>query len=84
MTQAKAASEQQDNNETEANAPILVDLGKKPKKKVNKLRKGRGPLMDVIDETLAELKSHNKLEDGAQPIVIVVREKKKRSKWMKW
>ena len=40
--------------------------------------------MDVIDETLAELKSHNKLEDGAQPIVIVVREKKKRSKWMKW
>lgn len=84
MTQAKAAAEQQEAGDTEVKTPILVDLGKKPKKKVKKLRKGRGPLMDVIDDTLAELRSHDKLDDGAQPIVIVVREKKKRSKWMKW
>ena len=84
MTQAKAASEQQVNSDTEVKAPILIDVGKKKKKKVKKLRKGGGPLMEVIEDTVAELKSHNKLDDGAQPIVIVVREKKKRAKWMKW
>lgn len=83
-TQATAANEQRDTEDSQENAPILVDLGKKKRKSVKKLRKGRGPLMDVVEETIAELKSHDQIGDNAQPIVIVVREKQKGPKFMRW
>lgn len=83
-TQAKVANEQHDTGDSQVDAPILVDLGKKKRKKVKKMRKGRGPLMGVIEDTVTELRSQNQIDENAKPIVIVVREKKKRQKFMRW
>lgn len=64
--------------EPEADAPILIDLGRKKRKAVKKLRKGRGKLMDDIGEVIAELKSEGAVAEGAQVVVVVVREKRRR------
>lgn len=58
-------------------APILIDLGKKKRKAVKKLRKGRGRLMDDIGEVVAGLKSEGTIADTAQVVVVVVREKRR-------
>jgi hypothetical protein len=59
-------------------APILIDLGRKKRKAVKKLRKGCGRLMDDIGEVVAGLKSEGTITDGAQVVVVVVREKRRR------
>jgi Family of unknown function (DUF6200) len=63
---------------SEANAPILVDLGRKKRKAVKKLRKGRGRLMDDIGEVIADLQSEGAVAEGAQVVIVVVREKRRR------
>ena len=36
---------------------VVVDLGKKSRKKVKKLRKGKGPLLEDVDDAIAQLRS---------------------------
>lgn len=55
--------------------PIIVDLGKKSRKKVKKLRKGEGPLLAEVSQILSELQTAGKISASAVPVVIVVREK---------
>lgn len=60
---------------------LVVDLGKKQKRKdIKRLRKGSGKLTEKIKEMLDELREQNTISAAAQPVVIVVREKAKRSK----
>jgi hypothetical protein len=61
--------------------PIVIDLGKQKRKRIRRLRKGRGRLMARIIDTHAQLKATGVCEESAQPIVIVVRQKKKRGWW---
>jgi len=68
--------------EGEANAPIVVDLGKKKRGRVKKLRKGRGPLLDDIIDCIAKLREDDTISKEAQPVIIVVREKQKKRKGM--
>lgn len=64
------------------NAPIVVDLGKHKRKQVKRLKKGKaGKLMDEVQECLQELKTSEVTSDSVQPVIIVVREKKKRRRW---
>lgn len=60
-------------------APIVVDLGKKRGKQIKQLREGRGKLMDEVSGVLEELKADGSLGPNAQPIIIVVKQKPKRS-----
>jgi hypothetical protein len=53
---------------------LIVDLGKRSKRDVDRLRKGRGDLMDEVDDCLQELTSAGQISESAQPVVIVVRE----------
>ena len=80
----QAVTKKQDTEDSKENAPIFVDLGKKKNKAIKKWRKGRGPLMDVIEETVEELKSSGTQCDNVQPVIFVVREKKKKAKFMNW
>jgi len=58
---------------------VVVDLGKKQKRKsIKQLRKGTGKLTGQINELLEEMREQGTLAPGAQPVVIVVREKRKR------
>lgn len=78
-TQAKEAQA-----EGGAYAPIIIDLGKHKRKRIKKLRKGKpGRLLDEVQDCIEELKASETIAETAQPVVIVVREKRKRNKW-KW
>ncbi len=57
-------------------APMIIDLGRKNVKAVQKLRKGKGKLVDEIQGTIAELKSAGTISMTAQPVIVVVREKR--------
>jgi len=64
----------------ESNHPtVFVDLGKQKRKRVKKLRKGKGPLMGKVEDVIEELRNSGTLTGDAQPVVIVVRQKKKNS-----
>ncbi|MDC0747924.1 DUF6200 domain-containing protein [Polyangium mundeleinium] len=58
--------------------PIIIDLGKKKRKDVRKLRRGKpGRLMDRILQVLDDGRAAQAIPAGAQAVVIVVREKKR-------
>jgi len=57
---------------------IIVDLGSHSRKKIKRLRKGQGSLMDEVDDSISELKASGAIDESAQPIVIVVKEKPKK------
>lgn len=55
---------------------IVVDLGKKRRKQIRKLRKGKAcSLMERVEETLAHLRENGALAENAQAVVFVVRER---------
>jgi hypothetical protein len=54
---------------------LVVDLGTKPAKQIKQLRKGKGKLMDKVNECINELKTSGAITGGAQPVVIIVKEK---------
>lgn len=57
-------------------APVVIDLGKKRRKDIKKLRKGRpGKLMQKVHEVLQHLKVSGVNPDSSQPVIIVVRER---------
>ncbi|MGL6096888.1 MAG: hypothetical protein ACRC7O_13960 [Fimbriiglobus sp.] len=56
-------------------APILIDLGKQSAKKVRRLKRGQGPLMDDVTAAVQELKGAGKVNANAQIVVVVVRPK---------
>lgn len=59
--------------------PIIIDLGKKKRKQVRKLCRGKpGALMDKIQEVLLHTYQAEAIPAGAQPVVVVVREKPRR------
>lgn len=57
---------------------VVVDIGKKQKKKaIKRLRKGRGKLMPKIEEAIKEIQEETKTTN-ALPIVVVVEKKRSR------
>jgi len=61
-------------------APVVLDLGKHRRKRVKQLRRGEGKLMTDILDALDELKLAGTLNASAQPVVIVVQEKRRKMK----
>ncbi len=66
-----------ENAETAEPRTVVVDLGKKKRKDVRKLRKGEGRLMDRIGELVEQMKADGQLTAGAETVVVVVERKKK-------
>ena len=64
--------------------PILIDLGKQSRKKTRRLRKGRGGLMRDVGECIDELRQEGKINGEAQPVIVVVRQKRRRSSALRW
>lgn len=58
--------------------PIILDLGKKKRKDVRKLRKGKGKLMTKVLDTHAQLSASGVTAPSSQAVIVVVREKPKR------
>jgi hypothetical protein len=61
--------------------PVIIDLGKKNRKQVRKLRKGKpGRLLNRIEETIEQLRGGEGLGENVKPIIIIVRERTRKSK----
>lgn len=52
----------------------VIDLGEHSRKRIKKLRRGEGRLMEKIEDTLADLEEQGVIEASAQTVVIVVRQ----------
>jgi hypothetical protein len=61
--------------ETAKSPMVVIDLGRQNRKKVKRLRKGEGPLMDDLTQAIQELKSTGKLGASATPVVVLVEKK---------
>lgn len=66
-----------------ASSMVVVDIGKQSRRKIRRLRKGQGSLMEDVAEIVDGLSAEGKIAANAQPVVIVVREKRRnRKRWM--
>ena len=61
--------------QTQGTGPMIVDLGKQPRRKVKRLLRGEGKLMVDVRDCIAELRRTEKISASAEAIVIVVRQK---------
>jgi hypothetical protein len=75
----KTGTEHPMNDKTNGARPLILDLGKRKRKQVTELRRGEGQLMADVLETLDQLRTAGTLGLNAQPVIVVVREKAKRS-----
>jgi hypothetical protein len=76
-------SEQTQEAKAEGPAPIILDLGRKSRGKNKRLRQGRGKLMDDVQTAIAHLQTAGDAAANAQPVIVVVREKKVTKKGLK-
>ncbi len=61
--------------------PIIVDLGKKKKKQIRRLKRGRGKLVAELEDVLAEVQAQLGSEANGKelvPVVLIYRRKRKR------
>jgi hypothetical protein len=65
---------------TASPAPIVLDLGKQRRKRIKDLRRGEGRLMDEINASIEELRTAGALAPTAQPVVVVVRQRRRRTR----
>ena len=68
-------------DEGEILRPIIIDLGKKKRKRIRRLKRGRGRLMGDVYDVVDEVK--DSLGDEAEgkefvPVVVIYRRKRKR------
>ena len=63
-----------------SSAPVVLDLGKQRRKQIKQLCRGEGKLMDEINASIDELRTAGALSATAQPVVIVVRQKRRKSR----
>ncbi len=63
-------------------SPVILDMGKKNRKQIKKLKTGSGKLMERVKGTLAELHAQNAISEGAQPVIVIVRQKQAKKKGM--
>lgn len=52
----------------------IIDLGEHSRRRVKRLRKGRGRLMDKVERTLANLEEDGVISASAQTVIVIVRE----------
>jgi hypothetical protein len=64
-------------------APIIIDLGKQRRKRVKDLRRGTGRLADEVNGCIAELRAVGTISASSQAVVVIVRERARRSNSLK-
>ncbi len=67
----------EDKTPAPSKSPIIVDLGRKKRKAVKRLRRGSGKLMDEVNVTLQELRNAGTIGANVQPVIIVVSERRR-------
>ena len=55
---------------------VIVDCGRFSKKRLKQARKGKGKGAERLQRFVAELRANGLIPEGAQPVALVLREKK--------
>lgn len=66
-------------------APVIVDLGSKKKKAINRLKDGRGPLMNEVEQAIEQVRSSLDDQDKNKqiiPVLVIYKKKRKRGSSM--
>lgn len=71
VTEAAAIETDEDHDDV----TIVLDLGKKSRKSVKKLRKGRGKLMARVHATIDQLRADDELSESSDLVVVIVKQK---------
>ena len=67
--------------ESDKKSVVVIDIGKKYRRKhVRRLRKGRGRLMRKLEGLLEDLREDKSLGDNIKPIVVVVKQKRRKGR----
>ncbi|WP_027133354.1 DUF6200 domain-containing protein [Geminicoccus roseus] len=53
---------------------VVIDMGEHSRRRVRKLRRGEGRLMEKVEDTLADLEEQGVIEAATQRVIIVVRQ----------
>ena len=69
-----------DDSQVTSHNPVLVDLGKHSRKRVKRLRRGKGRLMADVHDALEDLRESGQVGADAQTVVVIVRQKPRRRK----
>ena len=59
---------------------MVINLGRQRARRVRQLRRGRGRLMRVVQDTLVELRRANGDLEPNQPVVVVVQRRRRRGR----
>ncbi|MBV8305413.1 MAG: hypothetical protein JOZ04_14475 [Acidimicrobiia bacterium] len=57
---------------------VVVDLGRRSRKQVKRLRRGEGRLMERVDQTIDQLRAEKEIDPNSEVVVFVVKEKDRR------
>ena len=71
---AVAAEKKEAASDAEAGVFCVLDLGEQKKKRIKKLRKGEGRLMEKVEDAISDLQGEGILDAKVQTVVVVVRE----------
>lgn len=72
MPSTKAPASEKSSGGALENPPVIVDLGLKSAKRVNKMKKGEGPLYDTVCETVEAMQANGVVNKNAQVVLVVV------------
>lgn len=73
-----------DGVKTESESRIaILDFGKVSRKKIKRLRNGKGPVADQIKMAVDEFKQNGSISPDSEVVVVTVREKSKSNKMFK-
>jgi hypothetical protein len=63
---------------TDETAIVVADLGSRRAKSIRRLKQGNGRLLDDSEKLMQQLKVDGVVTEGAVPIIVVVKEKRRR------
>ncbi len=62
--------------QAESNTDMMVlDIGKRSPKAIKKLRKGKGKLLNRVNNVVGQLRNSGEIKEDAQVVLVVVRER---------
>ena len=74
-----------DKSDADANPPIVIDLGRQKKKRIKQLKRGRGKLVERVNEAIAQVRSALGAEAHGKefiPVAVIFRREGKCRKGM--
>jgi Family of unknown function (DUF6200) len=60
---------------------MIIDLKTQNPKRVQQLRRGRGRLMRIVEDTILDMQQERGEQEPNQPIIVIVERSRRRRRW---